>query len=76
MRIYLGGHLSYFHPHKDSWLEVEIKGPVLLTSVLVEAGIPLGEVQLVTINEQIVDLEGTIISPEDQVRVYSPVGGG
>lgn len=76
MRIYLGGHLSYYHPQKDSWLEVEITDPVLLTTILVEAGIPLGEVQLVTVNEDIVDLEGTIISPHDQVRVYSPVGGG
>ena len=76
MRIYLGGHLSFYHPRKEPWLEVEITDPVTLTSILVKAGIPLGEVHLVTVNGKIMELEGTLISSRDQVRVYSPVGGG
>lgn len=76
MRIYLGGHLSFYNPQKDSWLEVEVSDPVSLTSVLTKAGIPLGEVHLVTVNDEIVDLEGTLITSEDKVRLYSPTGGG
>ena len=76
MRIYLGGQLSFYHPQKEPWLEVEITDPVLLASVLVKAGIPLGEVHLVTVNDEIVELDDTIVSPLDQVRIYSAVGGG
>ena len=76
MRIYLGGHLNFYHPQKKPWLEVEILEPVHLTKILEEVGIPLGEVQLVTVDDKIVDLQKTIISPQDKVKLYSAVGGG
>jgi len=76
MRIYLGGHLSFYHPQKEQWLEFDITAPVLLTSILEEAGIPAGEVQLVTLNDEIVDLYKTVISTQDKVKLFSAVGGG
>ncbi len=76
MRIYLGGHLSFFHPHKKQWLEVEISEPILLSVILEKYGIPLGEVQLVVINQEIVDLAKAIVSSQDQVKLFSAVGGG
>jgi sulfur carrier protein ThiS len=76
MRIYLGGHLSFYHPRKEMWLEVKITEPSLLTIILNNAGIPLGEVHLVVVNDEIVDLEDTVVCLQDKVKLFSPVGGG
>ena len=76
MRIYLGGHLNFYHPQKASWLEVSLDQPKPLPAVLLEANIPLGEVHLVTINGELVDLLTAVISEQDQVKVFSAVGGG
>ncbi|MGD8603668.1 MAG: hypothetical protein PVF49_03750 [Anaerolineales bacterium] len=76
MRILLGGHLTFYHPQKDKWLEVDIEEPTALVDILEGAGIPLGEVQLVVINNEQVDLQEAVVSEQDQVQVYSAVGGG
>ena len=76
MRIFLGGHLNFFHPKKDKWLEVELHGPTLLGDLLTCAGIPLSEVQLVAINGEVVELKNAMVSEGDLVKVFSPVGGG
>lgn len=76
MRIYLGGHLQFYLPQKEQWLEVNITEPALLSKILDDAGIPLGEVQLVTINGEIVDLHEATISAKDKVKLFSAVGGG
>ncbi len=76
MRIYLGGHLNFYHPQKKSWLAVKLEQPARLQDVLTAAGIPLGEVHLVVINGENVDVEAAIISEKDEVKVFSPVGGG
>jgi molybdopterin converting factor small subunit len=76
MRIYLGGHLNFYHPQKDKWLEVELAQPTPLRDVLEASGIPLGEVYLVVINEELVDLQETILSEQSEVKLFPPVGGG
>jgi sulfur carrier protein ThiS len=76
MRIYLGGHLGFYHPQKEQWLEVKLREPMLLTKILDDAGIPLGEVQLVAINDEVVDLHETIVSAQDKIKLFSAVGGG
>jgi sulfur carrier protein ThiS len=77
MRIYLGGHLNFYHPQKENWLEIELVAPpVRLKDVLLDAGIPLGEVYLVVVNGEAVDLQEAIISETDAVKMFSPVGGG
>lgn len=76
MRIYLGGHLNFYHPQKDKWLEVELNQLKPLVEVLEGVGIPLGEVQLVVINGEVVDINGAVVSPRDEVRLFSAVGGG
>jgi sulfur carrier protein ThiS len=76
MRIYLGGHLPYYHPDKKPWLEVDEDGPIQLSKVLEDAGIPRGEVHLVAINGSIVDLEDATVTAADQIKVFSAVGGG
>lgn len=76
MRIYLGGHLNFYHPSKDRWLAIEIKGSKPLSAILEDVGIPLAEVQLVALNGEVVDLGDAVVSEMDEVRVFSAVGGG
>ena len=76
MRIFLGGHLNFYHPNKDKWLEVDLKGPAPLVDLLNAAGVPLSEVQLVAINGEVVELKEALVSEGDEVKVFSPVGGG
>jgi sulfur carrier protein ThiS len=76
MRIYLGGHLNFYHPNKEKWLVVELERATPLAEILEEAGIPLAEVQLVALNGEVVDLGDAVLSEEDEVKVFSAVGGG
>jgi sulfur carrier protein ThiS len=76
MRIYLGGHLNFYHPDKDRWLAVQLERSTPLTDILEDAGIPLNEVQLVSLNGEVVDLGDAILSEGDEVKVFSAVGGG
>jgi sulfur carrier protein ThiS len=76
MKLYLGGHLNFYHSQKDKWLDIDINQPKLLIEILDGAGIPLSEVHLVAINEEVVDLEEAIISAKDEVKIYPAVGGG
>jgi molybdopterin converting factor small subunit len=76
MRIYLGGHLNFYHPQKDKWLEVELMQPTPLSVVLNHTNIPLGEVYLVVVNGELVDLDETMVSEESEVKLFPAVGGG
>ena len=76
MRIYLGGHLNFYHPAKENWLEIDLEQPTLLKDILADSGIPLGEVHLVTVNGEIKDLHAAMILHQDEVKLFSAVGGG
>ena len=76
MRIHLGGHLNFYHPQKDNWLEVELEQPTPLRVVLDISGIPLGEMHLVVVNGKLVDLQKAIVSEQDEVKLFPAVGGG
>ena len=76
MLIYLGGHLNFYHPQKEKWLKFELERPTSLREILSDAGIPFGEVHLVAINGEVVELQKAIISNDDTVKIFSAVGGG
>jgi molybdopterin converting factor small subunit len=76
MRIYLGAHLNFYHPNKEKWLQIDLEHPKPLDEILEMAGIPKGEVHMVVLNDEISDLEGQIISPQDEVKLFPAVGGG
>ena len=75
MRLF-GGYLDFYHPQRRNWLDVEINQPELLVDVLTRLGIPVSEVQLVVLNGENVDLRETVVSAQDEVKLYSAVGGG
>jgi len=76
MRIFLGGHLSYYHSDKSRWLETDLQESVRLVDILNHAGIPIGEIYLVVLNGTLADLHETIVSEGDELKLFSPIGGG
>ena len=76
MRIYLGGHLNFYHPQKDRWLEVDLENPRSLKLILAEYGIPTAEITLDVVNDVIKELNMLLVAQEDIVRIFPPVGGG
>lgn len=76
MKIYLGAHLNFYHPEKKSWLEVDISQPTALVEILKSAGVPLGEIHMVVVNDEIEGLKKVIVAADDVVKIFPPVGGG
>jgi len=76
MKLNLGGQLSFYLPGHPRYLEVQLDGPTLLSEVLASLGIPIAEVYLVAVNGEMVDPHNTLVSQEDEVKLYPPVDGG
>ena len=76
MRLYLGGHLNFYHPEKERWLEVEVHSPTLLKVVLEASKIPIAEIYLAAVDGEMVDLDEAIVADGNEVRLFPPVGGG
>jgi len=76
MKLYAGGYLDLYLPHRCSRVEIELVQPTNLREILARLGIPVGEVFLVVINNQLVDLQEAIVSEQDEVKLYPAVNGG
>ena len=76
MKLNLGGQLSFYLPGHPRRLEVQLDGPTWLRDVLTNLGIPIAEIYLVAVNGEMVDPQNTLVSQEDEVKLYPPVDGG
>jgi sulfur carrier protein ThiS len=76
MKLNLGGQLSFYLPGHPRQLEVQLDGPTWLSDVLTNLGIPIAEIYLVAVNGEMVDPHNTLVSQEDEVKLYPPVDGG
>ena len=76
MKLHLGGHLSFYELQHRTWVELSLAAPQRLEDLLAGLGIPPGEVALVVINGALTQEEAPIISEDDQVELYPPMGGG
>jgi sulfur carrier protein ThiS len=76
MKLYAGGLLDFYLPGHRNQVEVELKEPSRLSEILTSLGIPPAEVQLVVVNGELVELDETVVSDQDEVKVYPPVNGG
>lgn len=76
MRVYLGGHLAYYHRQKQSWFEHRLVVAAPLAQVLEQLGIPAGEIMLAVVNNEVVDIKTTVVNDQDTVQVYPPNNGG
>ena len=76
MRLHLGGFFSFYIPQHPQWVEVELTEPRPLRQVLEVLGIPIGEVNLTVVNRELVELSEAVVTNDDEVRIYPPMGGG
>ncbi len=76
MRLYLGGQFSFYIPNHPRHIEIELEGPTRLSDVLTGLGIPIAEINLVTINGELIEIQEATISQPDEVKIYPPVSGG
>ncbi len=76
MKLYAGGHLTFYMPGRKHTLEISLSEPTPLREVLARLGLPLPEVALAAVNGELVETETAVVSDSDQVRVFSAVNGG
>ncbi len=76
MQLHLGGHLSWYDPQKRNSFEVPLPQSVLLLDLARVLGLPAGEIAIVVVNGQAVELDQARVSDSDRVELYPPVGGG
>ncbi len=76
MKLYLGGYFSYYLPSFSRQLEVQLTEPTRFLAILESKGIPLAEVYLVVVNDELVDLETAIVFQNDEVKIYPAINGG
>ncbi len=76
MKLYAGGYLTFYTPGQHPEVVHDISEPIALIKLLGELGIPAGEVQLVILNGQVVDLHQAILNNQDEVKVFPGVDGG
>jgi sulfur carrier protein ThiS len=76
LKIHLGGHLSFYTPNKCSRFNLAIDGKACLASILERLGIPLSEVALASVNDEMVVIETAQVQSGDRIDLYPPMGGG
>ena len=76
MKLYAGGYLDLYLPNRSRTVGIELVQPTSLREILAKLGIPAGEVLLVVINGELVDLQEAIVSEQDDVKLYPAVNGG
>ena len=76
MRLYLGGYLDFYSNQPDNWVTVGLDEPTPLLQVVLNLGIPVGDIQLVVVNGQLGELNEVIVTEQDVVKIFSAVGGG
>jgi len=76
MKLYAGGYLTFFMPDQQPEVDRDLPEPIQLRKLLVKMGIPPGDVRLVILNGEIVDLEQVLLKNQDEVKVFPGVDGG
>ena len=76
MRLHVGGHLSFYLPHKKADLDLALESPTRLTDILAKLSIPGGEVVLVVVNGELAELSSVTVTNSDRVELFPPIGGG
>jgi sulfur carrier protein ThiS len=76
MKLHLGGQFSLYIPGHPPSVEVPLMKPTRLSDVLTGLAIPVADIHLAVVNGQIVELEEAVVSDQDEVKIFPPVGGG
>jgi hypothetical protein len=76
MKLYVDAYLSQYTPAGIRKLELKLIRPIPLNTLLQEQKIPIDEVHLKVVNQEVThDLE-RLISDDDEVKLYRAIGGG
>lgn len=76
MKVHLSGHLSWYHPQKSAWFEMQPTPHTRPVDLLEQLGVPLAEVAVILVNGKPVDTAGQFLNDGDTVEVFPPVSGG
>lgn len=76
MKLFLGGQFSLYIPGHPPSVDVTLNEPARLSEVLLGLGIPAADIHLVVVNGQLVEMEDALVSDQDEVKIFPPVGGG
>ena len=76
MKLYAGGYLTFYMPDQHPEIDRDLAEPIALSKLLDEIGIPAGDVRLVILNGEIVELEQAQLKNQDEVKVFPGVDGG
>jgi sulfur carrier protein ThiS len=76
MRLHLGGNLPFFSPGHTANIDISLHKITSLKDILIQIGIPLGEIFLITLNGELISSYDIRVTDSDEVRVYPPIDGG
>lgn len=76
MQLYLGGHLSWYSPRKQTRLQLALPQPTPLLEILAQLQLPPAEIALAAVNGRLVKLDEVLVADADEVELHPPVGGG
>lgn len=76
MKLYTGSYFAFFTSDRNHWVEIELSKPTSLVDILLDLGIPAGEVHLVVLNDELVESPDILVANDDIVRLYPAVNGG
>lgn len=76
MKLYAGGYLTFYTPDQQPEIDRKLSEPIELSELLADIGIPVGDVQLVILNGEIVELDQATLQDQDVVKVFPGVDGG
>jgi molybdopterin converting factor small subunit len=76
MKLFLGGQFSLYIPGHPPSVDVDLNDSARLSEVLLKLGIPVADIHLAVVNGQLVELEEALVSDQDEVKIFPPVGGG
>jgi sulfur carrier protein ThiS len=77
MRLHLGGHLNWYAPQKQTWVDVPLTQPTRLIDVLKNLGVPMAEIAVGTLNGvSVFSFDDVIVRDADTLELFPPVGGG
>jgi sulfur carrier protein ThiS len=69
------GDLRRYTPQQQEQLPLALAEPTSVAALLVQLGVPWGEVGIVAVNGKLAD-EKYVVAAGDKVEIFSPVGGG
>ncbi len=76
MRIHLAGHLAWYDASRRSHVEIPLDAPTPLPALIQQLRVPAAEIAVATLNGNPVPLDDTLVTDQDLLDLYPPVGGG